>query len=764
MLFFTILVIPNQTLYADSPNLEKLKQGVQLGHGVIAKLSDGTLHITGGGTIERAKWEAMAQLVDPHNFSKEFGWSGNENFDIDFEDDEDKSGKKVFLPSDCNCLFYRFDRQINFGKNDVSTRYVTNMNSMFESTSFNLPLEFDTSNVTDMSDMFYDAKYFNQPLNFDTSNVTNMSGMFLNAKYFNQPLNFDTSNVTNMSGMFLDAESFNQPINFNTTKVEDMGSMFSGASSFNNGGNVLKLDIHGLDVVKHIGTHGFYPGLSCTFNHSNISRIELDPHGGDNIWASFRPDDEKDAFSNAKNLESLEFSGLSENHMVGSFKGDFIVENLSKNTKEYKTKGQKVHFLSNDHYKLYLADLSTPFKLNADSDLNSYVTAQLSADESTLNITGHGQIDKAKWEAMARLVDTQNYSEHQAWGGNENFDIVFNSDSRTNQIKLPIDSKNLFRDFDRQIYFGTNGVDTSDVTNMLGMFYRAKAFNQPLEFVTNNVTDMAFMFYGAEYFNQPLNFNTSNVTNMRYMFAHAKQFNQPLNFNTSKVVDMQWMFMKAENFNQRITFDTKNVTDMTRMFYGASSFINGANLSRQNSAEEILTLNISNLHDNPSTTASTEGLSEAFCFSKIAKLKLKVKDENGINFRPRPTVIRLSINANAAFSNAKNLKYLEFEGLSANTMQNSFSADFNVVNFSKNTIEKKHKGDKVNFLANDHYLLYVPPIENLHLPKEVINRLQSPMKVNNPSYSPDNFQLPNDLRSPKIPKGIEKIHDDLRQP
>ncbi|WP_333781161.1 BspA family leucine-rich repeat surface protein [Mycoplasma capricolum] len=66
----------------------------------------------------------------------------------------------------------------------------------------------DTSNVTDMSYMFYEAKNFNQPIgNWDTSNVTNMSGMFFGAEEFNQPIgNWDTSNVTNMSGMFFGAE------------------------------------------------------------------------------------------------------------------------------------------------------------------------------------------------------------------------------------------------------------------------------------------------------------------------------------------------------------------------------------------------------------------------------------------------------------------------------------------------------------------------------------------------------------------------------
>ena len=72
----------------------------------------------------------------------------------------------------------------------------------------------DTSNVTDMSNMFYDAYNFNQDIGrWNTSNVTDMSLMFNNAYNFNQDIgNWNTSNVTNMSWMFFGAKEFNQDI------------------------------------------------------------------------------------------------------------------------------------------------------------------------------------------------------------------------------------------------------------------------------------------------------------------------------------------------------------------------------------------------------------------------------------------------------------------------------------------------------------------------------------------------------------------------
>ena len=60
----------------------------------------------------------------------------------------------------------------------------------------------DTSRVTSMRWMFYQAAAFNQPLSFDTSSVTYMGAMFDSASAFNQPLSFDTSSVTGMRLMF----------------------------------------------------------------------------------------------------------------------------------------------------------------------------------------------------------------------------------------------------------------------------------------------------------------------------------------------------------------------------------------------------------------------------------------------------------------------------------------------------------------------------------------------------------------------------------
>jgi surface protein len=158
-----------------------------------------------------------------------------------------------------------------FSINNWNTTNVTNMSHMFyNATEFNSNIsDWDTSNVTNMSDMFYSATEFNSNINasfsisgWNTSNVTNMSNMFYNAVKFNSDLSlwntskvedmrymfcnvklnyksgfnisdWNTSNVTNMRGMFFGATNFNSDLSkWNTIKVADMNNMFLCTENF----------------------------------------------------------------------------------------------------------------------------------------------------------------------------------------------------------------------------------------------------------------------------------------------------------------------------------------------------------------------------------------------------------------------------------------------------------------------------------------------------------------------------------------------------
>lgn len=94
------------------------------------------------------------------------------------------------------------------------------------------------SGVTSMAKMFSGCTILNGPVNigsWNTSNVVNMSDLFFSAENFNQAIgNWDVSNVTTMLNMFMFARAFNQPIGgWNVSKVTNMMRIFNGTREFN---------------------------------------------------------------------------------------------------------------------------------------------------------------------------------------------------------------------------------------------------------------------------------------------------------------------------------------------------------------------------------------------------------------------------------------------------------------------------------------------------------------------------------------------------
>lgn len=161
-------------------------------------------------------------------FTGRFSYSANTNRDrLKIIDIAEWGYKWEF--GDCAAAFSGCSN-LDISAND-SVAFVGSCFQMFDSCSSvtNLGVV-DTSNVTNMSNMFNQAKSFNQDIgSWDTSRVTDMTSMFFRASSFNQDIgNWDTSSATNFFGMFNEATAFDQNLgSWDVTKMTTAFNMFN---------------------------------------------------------------------------------------------------------------------------------------------------------------------------------------------------------------------------------------------------------------------------------------------------------------------------------------------------------------------------------------------------------------------------------------------------------------------------------------------------------------------------------------------------------
>ena len=96
-------------------------------------------------------------------------------------------------------------------------------------------------------------------------------------------------------------------------------------------------------------------------------------------------------------------------------------------------------------------------------------------------------------------------------------------------------------------------VNTSCITDMSGLFYFNRNFNQDISsWDVSHVTNMNHMFSNTEMFNQNLSsWDTSNVENMNNMFSYATAFkgHDLSSWNVAKVFEQNWFLYSAGQKN-----------------------------------------------------------------------------------------------------------------------------------------------------------------------------------------------------------------------
>ena len=287
--------------------------------------------------------------------------------------------EKVYLNEDSSEMFYTeyYEQEIkNILEIDLSnfdTSQVTNMREMFYDmhnlTALDLS-NFDTSKVTDMSSMFYRVSNLTtlDLSNFDTSQVTDMNRMF----YVMHNLtaldlsNFDTSKVTNMGYMFRDMHNLTSLnlSSFDTSKVTNMIDMFTNIY------NLTTLDLSNFDTSNVTNMDGMFTGMHSltTLDLSNFDTSQVT--------------DMSDMFEYMSNLTTLDLSNF-DTSQVTDMNYMFYLED--KNI--LKDKLEKI-YVNNDFNTSQLTGFSNMFgnRRKLRGGAGSFLTDPSTADKTWLRI------------------------------------------------------------------------------------------------------------------------------------------------------------------------------------------------------------------------------------------------------------------------------------------------------------------------------------------------------------------------------------------
>ena len=233
---------------------------------------------------------------------------------------------------------------------------------------------------------------------------------------------------------------------------------------------------------------------------------------------------------------------------------------------------------------------STPVAASDNQTKGNSNTTSAASEQSDTNIIAQGIWGTAKWDYTQKGED---YILHLHAGTLETPGMIRDLNTAFEQqlTQIVIDSDVIANPDSAYLFSylknlktiqGLENLDTSNVTNMSGMFYDCHSLISLnlRHFNTRNVTDMNSIFENCGNLKSLdlSNFNTSQVANMSWMFDGCSNLTSLdlSNFNTSRVTNMMNMFygchiLTSINLSH---FNTDNVTNMFRMFKYCDSLVN----------------------------------------------------------------------------------------------------------------------------------------------------------------------------------------------
>ena len=363
---------------------------------------------------------------------------------------------------------------------------------------------------------------------FDTSNVTDMSGMFFGCSSLTSlDLDgLDTSNVTHMVDIFHGCSSLISVdmSGMNASRVKNMFQMFSGCSS------LINVNLNDIDTSSVTSMSNMF------FGCSSLISLDLSSLDTGNVTSM------DSMFSNCSSLTSLNLDGLDTSSvtrmraMFSNCSSLTVLDLRSLNTENVTDMG----FMFSGCNRLTELDLSD-FKTDSATDMmwmfencSSLTSLDLdgidtsSVRDMTCMFSGCSSLTSLDLEG----IDTGNVTSMEG---------MFSGCSSLTSLDL-------------------DGLDTSSVTDMSGMFYDCSSLTS-LDlsgFKTDNVTDMGSMFNSCINLTSldVSNFNTGSVESMGWMFYKCSSLTSLdlSGFDTGSVTDMSDMFWACNSIRQIKTF------------------------------------------------------------------------------------------------------------------------------------------------------------------------------------------------------------------
>ena len=398
---------------------------------------------------------------------------------VNIDDDESECEIKLWLdPTDKTAYYYAEPEKVYLNKKS---------NEMFFSKSDEQKIKnileidlsnFDTSEVTNMSNMFYGMSNLTtlNVSHFNTSKVTDMSLMFHDVRNLTSLnlSNFDTSKVTDMHNMFYGMSNLTtlNLSNFDTSKVTSMGLMFYGMS------NVTALDLSNFDTSKVTNMGNMFSSMTnlTSLNLSSFNTSEVTNMGF--------------MFYGIPNLTSLDLSNF----------------DTSKTT--------KMSFMFYGMRNLTALNLSS-FNTSQVTDMSGMFSSMPSL--ASLNLSN---------------FDTSNVTDmHNMFYDTSRLTTLNLSNFDTSKVT---DMNNMFHNTSSLTSLNLSNFDTSKVTNMEAMFSDMSGLTSLdlSNFDTSQVTNMENMFSlrDEDKLNDKLetiyvnnDFNTAKVINFSAMFVNRKK-------------------------------------------------------------------------------------------------------------------------------------------------------------------------------------------------------------------------------------------------